>query len=80
LKGSFEDYPLWIAQYKNSPPAIDRYWVLWQHSEKARVDGILTRTDFNVFNGDSLAFSELLVDSVYRSSAANISTKAHRRF
>ncbi|MDB5230410.1 MAG: glycoside hydrolase family 25 protein, partial [Chitinophagaceae bacterium] len=71
LKGAFDDYPLWIAQYKTSPPPkIDRYWVFWQHSEKARIDGILTRTDFNVFNGDSSAFSQLLVDSIYRSSAS----------
>lgn len=76
LERAFDDYPLWIAQYKTDPPAIDRYWVLWQHSEKARINGILTRTDFNVFNGDSLAFSQLLVDSIYKSSA---SASAFRR-
>jgi len=62
LKGYFDDYPLWVAHYlQPHQPRINRDWTFWQHSEGGRVNGILSRVDFNVFNGDSLAFKALLV-------------------
>ncbi|MEI6947434.1 glycoside hydrolase family 25 protein [Paraflavisolibacter sp. H34] len=62
LKGYFDDYPLWVAHYlQPQRPRIRRDWVFWQHSEAGRVNGILSRVDFNVFNGDSAAFKSLLV-------------------
>lgn len=62
LKGYFDEYPLWVAHYlQPHRPRIKRDWVFWQHSEKGRVDGILSRVDFNVFNGDSADFQALLV-------------------
>ena len=42
-------------------PRIRREWSFWQHSEQGRVNGILAKVDFNVFNGDSAAFRALLV-------------------
>ena len=62
LKGKFEDYPLWIANYNNdSIPDISRNWIIWQHSQKGHVNGIEGYVDFNVFNGDSSAFRNLLI-------------------
>lgn len=62
LKDHFEDYPLWVAHYLEAhQPRVSRNWVLWQHSEKGRVDGIRSKVDFNVFNGDSVAFRSLLL-------------------
>lgn len=62
LKGYFDDYPLWVAHYlQPHQPRISREWSFWQHSEKGRVNGILSKVDFNVFNGDSAAFKALLV-------------------
>jgi lysozyme len=62
LKGRFEDYPLWVAHYYvKHKPRIERKWVIWQHNEKGRVNGIDTFVDFNVFNGDSTAFKKLLL-------------------
>lgn len=62
LKGYFDDYPLWVAHYlQPHQPRISRDWTFWQHSEQGRVDGINAKVDFNVFNGDSLAFREILV-------------------
>jgi len=62
LKGFFDDYPLWVAHYlQPHQPRIKREWSFWQHSEKGRVNGILSKVDFNVFNGDSTAFRALLV-------------------
>jgi lysozyme len=62
LQGHFDDYPLWIAHYlQPRQPRISRAWSFWQHSEQGRVNGIIPKVDFNVFNGDSMAFRELLV-------------------
>lgn len=61
LAGFFDDYPLWVAHYlQKTEPRIGRKWDFWQHSEKGRVNGISTPVDFNVFNGDSSAFFQML--------------------
>ncbi len=61
LKGEFDDYPLWVAHYlQKNKPRISRDWHFWQHSESGKVNGIRGRVDFNVFNGDSTDFQNLL--------------------
>ena len=62
LKDAFDEYPLWVAHYlQPHQPRISRDWTFWQHSEQGRVNGILSRVDFDVFNGESLSFKALLV-------------------
>ncbi len=62
LKDEFDQYPLWVAHYlQRNRPRIHREWLFWQHSETGRVNGISQPVDFNVFNGDSTKFAELLV-------------------
>ncbi|RYF90987.1 MAG: glycoside hydrolase family 25 protein [Chitinophagaceae bacterium] len=62
LAGRFDDYPLWVAHYLvKDKPRIKRPWQFWQHSERGRANGIDAFVDFNVFNGDSTAFNELLL-------------------
>lgn len=62
LAGAFEEYPLWVAHYlQRDRPRISRNWVFWQHSEKARVNGIDSPVDFNAFYGDSSDFKALLL-------------------
>jgi lysozyme len=62
LQGHFETYPLWVAHYlQPHQPRIRRDWSFWQHSEKGKVNGIFSRVDFNVFNGDSVQFKAMLV-------------------
>lgn len=62
LGKEFDDYPLWAAHYyQYNSPRIDRNWDFWQHSEEGRVNGILSKVDFNVFNGDSIQFRSLLL-------------------
>ncbi|PTQ94822.1 lysozyme [Mucilaginibacter yixingensis] len=63
LAGHFEDYPLWIAHYNQPELQIDKSvkWHFWQHSETARVNGINHTVDFDAFNGDSLAFTRMLI-------------------
>jgi lysozyme len=62
LGSEFDEYPLWIAHYyQPGQPRIGRGWIFWQHSQEGRVNGITSKVDFNVFNGDSLEFKNLLV-------------------
>lgn len=62
LQGYFDDYALWVAHYlQPHQPRITRDWAFWQHSESGTVNGIYGRVDFNVFNGDSVAFRSILI-------------------
>lgn len=62
LSGKFDEYPLWVAHYLvKDKPRISRDWAFWQHSESGHVNGIGSLVDFNVFNGDSVAFQKLLI-------------------
>jgi lysozyme len=63
LSGFFDGYPLWIAHYYQPELKVEKgtNWWFWQHSDKARVNGINHVVDFNVFKGDSLAFDRLLI-------------------
>lgn len=61
LGEAFNNYPLWVAHYyERDQPRIERDWLFWQHSDEGRVNGIMSKVDFNVFNGDSAAFKLLL--------------------
>jgi Lyzozyme M1 (1,4-beta-N-acetylmuramidase) len=52
LSPDFDIYPFWAAHYlQSSAPRIGRDWLIWQHSDKGRVNGISARVDFNVVNG-----------------------------
>ena len=63
LGSEFDEYPLWVAHYyQQAQPRISRGWVFWQHSDVGRVNGIVSKVDFNVFNGDSLEFENILID------------------
>lgn len=63
MGSQFKSYPLWAAHYHEpNKPRIARPWLFWQHSENGRVNGIVTRVDFNVFNGDSTEFANLLIN------------------
>ncbi|MBI2731191.1 MAG: glycoside hydrolase family 25 protein [Sphingobacteriales bacterium] len=62
LSGYFDEYPFWAAHYFHpGKPRVSRNWHFWQHSEGGRVNGIIPKVDFNVFNGDTTDFNNLLV-------------------
>jgi lysozyme len=62
LEDDYQDYPFWIANYHQPKLRLEnKNWVFWQHSDKASVNGIGHKVDFNVFNGDSVAFSKVLI-------------------
>ncbi|PKN95633.1 MAG: hypothetical protein CVU43_24345 [Chloroflexi bacterium HGW-Chloroflexi-5] len=52
LADDFEDYPLWIAHfYKETPRISHRKWHFWQHTDKAKINGIKGDVDMNVYTG-----------------------------
>jgi lysozyme len=62
LGSGFDEYPLWVAHYyEEQHPRIKRDWAFWQHNDQGNVNGIVSKVDFNVFKGDSLEFSEILM-------------------
>lgn len=55
-------YPFWVAHYHQPKLKLEgNAWKFWQHSDKARINGINHIVDFNAFNGDSLQFKQMLV-------------------
>lgn len=63
MRGQFEDYPLWLANYNRVPqPSPSDDWVIWQFTEKGIVYGINTKVDLNVYNGSRWAMRELMVE------------------
>ena len=62
LMGYYDDYPFWVAHYHQPKLKLaSSSWKFWQHSDKARINGISHVVDFNAFNGDSLAFRKMLI-------------------
>jgi lysozyme len=62
LKGKFDSYPLWIAGYFDHDRFYNEFltpWLLWQHSESGKVDGIRGKVDFNVFKGDIVKLNNM---------------------
>lgn len=63
MRGQFEDYPLWLANYNRVPqPSPTDDWVIWQFTEKGIVYGINTKVDLNVYNGSRWGMRELMVN------------------
>jgi lysozyme len=63
LKGNFDDYPLWISHYYQPKLKLDSktHWDFWQHADNAHIDGIKSKVDMNVFNGELEDLSGLLI-------------------
>jgi lysozyme len=63
LAGFYDDCPLWISSFDHPVLTISAKtnWKFWQHSEKAKVNGIVSVVDFDLFRGDSLAFQKMLI-------------------
>ena len=63
LKGEFDDYPLWLANYNDVPqPSPDSEWKIWQFTENGIVYGINTKVDLNVYNGSFWSLKRLTLD------------------
>ncbi|WP_374099867.1 glycoside hydrolase family 25 protein [Riemerella anatipestifer] len=63
LRGDFEGYPLWLANYNHVlVPSEEDNWLFWQFTEKGIVKGINVKVDLNVFNGNSWEFDKMKLD------------------
>ncbi|MDO5614908.1 MAG: GH25 family lysozyme [Cruoricaptor ignavus] len=63
LKGEFDEYPLWLANYNNVlQPSPNEDWQLWQFTENGIVYGINSKVDLNVFNGNLSALKQLTIE------------------
>ena len=48
----FIHYPYWIAHYYVEDLEYKGPWHFWQHTDRGRLNGIATRVDLNIFNGN----------------------------
>ncbi|CAD0221145.1 glycoside hydrolase family 25 protein [Chryseobacterium sp. D764] len=63
LKGEFEGYPLWLANYNDVPsPSPDDQWDFWQFTENGIVHGINAKVDLDIYNGNSWSLRRLTLD------------------
>lgn len=63
LKGEFDDYPLWLANYNDVPiPSPNDEWDFWQFTENGIVHGINTKVDLDIYNGSSWSLKRLTLD------------------
>lgn len=63
LKGEFDDYPIWLANYNDVPqPSPDDDWKIWQFTENGIVYGIDSKVDLNVFNGNLWSLKRMTLD------------------
>ena len=56
----FDEYPYWIAHYYIDKLEYKGKWVMWQHTDCGKLDGIKGFVDCNIFNGsvqDLMAFT-----------------------
>lgn len=64
IKGYFDDYKFWIADYNVSDIAhkmTDKNVLIWQYTERGRVSGISTHVDVNAFLGQERDFESLRI-------------------
>lgn len=63
LKGEFDDYPLWLANYNDVPtPSPDDHFDFWQFTENGIVHGINTKVDLDLYNGSLWSLKSLTLD------------------
>jgi len=63
LKGEFEGYPIWLANYNDVPePSPEDQWDFWQFTENGIVYGINSKIDLNIYNGGVWSLKSLTLD------------------
>jgi lysozyme len=52
ISGDFKQSPIWIRDIFKRPTLSDsRHWLIWQFTNRGKIEGIKTHVDINVFNG-----------------------------
>lgn len=73
-KETFNQYPLWVADYANRVKSIplpwkDQGWTLWQHSDTGQIDGISGHVDLSRFRANLAQFELFIKNSHVRIEA-----------
>ena len=69
----FASYPLWLANYGVSSPALVGGWTscaFWQYTETGRMLGSSSNVDLSVFNGSLAQLESLTVSPAVKAAAA----------
>lgn len=61
LEKEFSDYPRWIANYNTFVENIHEDWHFWQFTDKGLIEGIPTRVDLNIFQGNKHDLKKFVV-------------------
>nr|WP_276207692.1 GH25 family lysozyme [Paludifilum halophilum] len=56
VKGHFKEYDLWIRDIYKHPNLENRSWLIWQYSNRGRINEIDGYVDINAFRGNREAF------------------------
>lgn len=78
LAHEFRDYTLFIARYADEAPitADGADWVIWQFSERGRIDGIRHKVDLDCINGN-YSLDDILLHKPYRYPRSGKKGKPH---
>lgn len=64
----YPDNRLWVRDvFKEAHVIDDRDWLFWQYADNARISGITTLVDLNIFKGSKLDFETFLSERIYSS-------------
>lgn len=69
VAGEFDDCPLWICTFDRPENGLE--WSVWQYSHRGNVAGLDSDVDLNVFEGDSLEWTEWTRDNESRILTSN---------
>jgi lysozyme len=61
LRDEFDEYPLWVANYRRVNSPTGRDWIMWQFTEKGTIPGIRGFVDMNVFAGSRVDLERLRI-------------------
>lgn len=64
----FSNYQLWVAEYGVKEPRLPKMWskkgwLMWQRSERGKVEGAVGNVDHDIFNGDVALFQQLIIQT-----------------
>jgi len=64
IKGDFKNYDLWVRDILKPPFYAKNNWLIWQYSNRGRIDGINGYVDENFFKGDKKKFREIMLNEI----------------
>lgn len=59
LASRYKNFPFWVANYNRKKLRTGLKWHFWQHTDRAKIKGIVGPVDHNVFNGPEKEMNKL---------------------